>query len=90
MWADPQRGGASQVFAIFFDRFGEPQPVGDPVLTIGSGAAARQETVRRLDTNRFVADVTLPSGRVPVAVVARTPDGDHRLRAYVTIEVRRR
>lgn len=87
VWADPQRGGASQVFATFFDWFGEPQPVGDPVLTVGSAAAARQETVRRLDSNRFVADVSLPAGKVPVAVVARTRDGDLRLRATVTLEI---
>src|SRR5205085_686267 len=67
VWADPPKPGATQVFATFFDRFGEPQPVGDPILTTGSGSLAQQQTVRRLDRNRFVADVTLLAGKTVVA-----------------------
>ena len=90
VWADPPRAGPTRLYATFFDRFGEAQPVGDPVLTTGSGPAARQQTVRRLDGNRFVADVTLPAGKAAVAVVARTPDGAQRFRGAFTLDIPKR
>lgn len=90
VWADPQRSGPSQLYATYFDRFGEELPVGDPVLTVGAGPSTRQHGVRRLGPNRFVADVDLVAGRVEVALVARTVDDDQRLRGEVTLEVPRR
>ncbi len=90
VWADPQRSGPSQLYATYFDRFGEELPVGDPVLTVGAGPSTRQHGLRRLGPNRFVADVDLVAGRVDVALVARTVDDDQRLRGEVTLEVPRR
>lgn len=86
VWADPQRSGPTQVYATFFDRFGEELPVGEPVLTTGSGPPARQHAMRRLAPNRFVADVSLDRGQTVVAVVARTVVDDQRLRGTVTLE----
>ena len=90
VWAGPQRPGPSQLYATFFDRFGEELPVGDPVLTVGAGPSARQYGLRRLGPNRFVADVALEVGQVDVALVARTVEDDQRLRGQVTLEVPRR
>jgi copper transport protein len=90
VWADPQRSGPSQLYATYFDRFGEELPVGDPVLTVGAGPSTRQHGLRRLGPNRFVADIDLAAGRVDVALVTRTVDDDQRLRGEVTLEVPRR
>ena len=90
VWADPERTGPTQVYATFSDDFGEILPMGDPVLTVGSGPSARQEVVRRLGPGQFVADVTLSPGSNEIAVVARTAAGDERRRGSVTLEIPRR
>ncbi len=87
VWADPQRSGPNQVYATYFDRFGEELPVGEPVLTTGSGPSTRQHAARRLGPNRFVADVSLARGRTVVAVVVRSVVDDQRLRGTVTLEI---
>ena len=89
VWADPERTGPTQVYATYFDDFGEILPMGDPVLTVGSGSSARQEAVHRLSPGQFVADVTLSPGSNEIAVVARTAAGDERRRGSVTLEIPR-
>jgi copper transport protein len=90
VWADPERAGPTQVYATYFDDFGETLPMGDAVLTVGSGSSARQAVVRRLGAGQFVADVTLSPGSNEIAVVARTAGGDERRRGSVTLEIPRR
>jgi len=87
VWADPEQSGPTQVYATYFDRFGEELPVGEPVLTTGTGPSARQHAMRRLGPNRFVADVSLERGRTVVAVIARTVTDDQRLRGLVTLDI---
>jgi copper transport protein len=83
----PERGGRSEVYLTCFDGIFEDLPIDTVVFTAASrNRPARQLPARRLDRNRFVADIDLVSGSNRIAVIARTVDGS-RLRAALDIPI---
>ncbi|MGB2717970.1 MAG: copper resistance protein CopC [Vicinamibacterales bacterium] len=73
---EPERAGPSKAFVTCFDVLFEPRSIEDVVVTM---AAERgpvvQAPVRRLDRNRFVADVRLQPAYNRIVIIARSADG---------------
>ncbi|MBZ5559903.1 MAG: copper resistance protein CopC/CopD [Acidobacteriia bacterium] len=84
---EPERVGRSQVTVTCWDGLGENRPIAGIVVTAAAGGPAQQVPVRRLDENRFVADIDLQSGVNRIAAVARAVDGG-RLRAVLDLSVK--
>jgi copper transport protein len=82
---DPERPGRSSVSVAFFDIITDARPIDRLVLTVASGdGPARQQRVRRVSENAFVADIDLEPGRTRIAAIARTDDG---ARLWATFEL---
>ena len=83
----PEHPGLSSVYVTAFDAIGDIRPLDEIIVTAaGPRAPDRQQVVRRLPGDKFVADIELTTGVNRITVVARTPDGT-RLRATATIDV---
>jgi hypothetical protein len=84
---DPERPGPSQLDVTCFDTVGDARPIEQIVVTTAAGdGPTRSRPVRRLDRNRFVADIELAPGRNRIATITRTADGA-RVRAEIAIDV---
>ncbi len=77
VYADPERPGPTQLHITFFTADGVEEAMGSATMTTDAGSGAATTTPRRLGPGHFVADVTAPSGRWPVAVTGITEAGDY-------------
>jgi copper transport protein len=72
----PERPGPSRLYVTVYTVFENVAPTEELVVTAATGdAPPRPLGVRRLGPGRFVADVELEAGAVPMIVTARTRDG---------------
>lgn len=84
---DPERPGRSQVIVPCLDVISEYRQMDEMVVTaVAADGVTRQQPVRRLDRNRFAADIELRPGRNRIVAIARSANGT-RMRATVDIDV---
>lgn len=77
VYADPDRGGESQLHATFFAEAGGELAVEGATLLTRTGDDVVPGSLRRLGPGHFVADVRAPSGPWPIEVTATMPDGEY-------------
>ncbi len=88
VYLDPERPGAAQVHATYFDAEGKELPITRDIemtATFGERPAVILP-VRRFGPGHFIADATLVPGPMRLEVVASPPEGDA-LRATLTIQI---
>lgn len=84
---DPERAGHSQLIVSCLDVISEYRAMEQMVVTaVEADGVMRQQPLRRLDRNRFAADIELRSGPNRIVAIARSGDG-MRMRAAVEIDV---
>jgi hypothetical protein len=76
-YLDPNRPGADEFHATFFDAKGNELPVTAATIAVTpSGGGAKVLPIRRLEPGHFVADVTVGQGRYRFDITGSTDSGE--------------